>query len=499
MARHRVSVQALRNFTSILFGFAIGGLNNLIVLPWAFEGDFSTWGLARFSAAWATALGPILAFGAPSSMNRFKGQCSREETLPQLYGSLAHPGLLLFSVLIVLPALLFPETAADLLGLQGNQRAAVRPIALLTGIQTIQVYFVGYLTSRLKTALATFARETLFKIGYLLLALGVGYGVVSKPQFLPAFVGLYLVVLAVLIAQAIANQFRIDMRGLRNPSFLRSLRLYAGTMILGNSAWVILGQIDIIMVGRLMATEWVPLFGIATFVAAVTQIPERSLLRLWQPLIAGAMDRNDLEEAWRIVKLNHRTVLLTAGWILACITACLPEIGQLLPEEFQGLGPVIFTIGCFRVLKGSAAGSGVLIGQSDHYRWLIALNWTMVALAIPLNLLFIPETGLGLGLHGAALATLVAMTASITFRQWVVWRIWKRFTPDLRSVAILLLLGVPAGLLLVWAPDLHPFLTLLIKSAGLTLWATGAALVFNLAPEAVAFLRNSVQKSTGNH
>ena len=141
----------------------------------------------------------------------------------------------------------------------------------------------------------------------------------------------------------------------------------------------------------------------------------------------------------------------------------------------------------------------MLIGQSDHYRWLIALNWTMVALAIPLNLLFIPETGLGLGLHGAALATLVAMTASITFRQWVVWRIWKRFTPDLRSVAILLLLGVPAGLLLAWTPNLHPFLTLLIKSAGLTLWAAGSALVLNLAPEAVAFLRNSVQKSGGDH
>ena len=42
MARHRVPVQALRNFMSILFGFAMGGLNNLVILPWAFAGDFST-------------------------------------------------------------------------------------------------------------------------------------------------------------------------------------------------------------------------------------------------------------------------------------------------------------------------------------------------------------------------------------------------------------------------------------------------------------------------
>ena len=499
MARHRVPVQALRNFMSILFGFAMGGLNNLVILPWAFAGDFSTWGLVRFSAAWATALGPILAFGSSSSMNRFKGRCGRDGTLPQLYGTLAQPGLLLFSVLIVVPALLFPETTADLFGLQGNQRDAVRPIALLTGLQTAQIYFIGFLTSRLKTALATFAKETLFKVGYLLLALAVGYGIVTKPQFLPAFIGLYVVVLAVLVAQAVANRFRIDLRGLRDREFLRSLRRYSGTMILGNSAWVILNQIDIIMVGRLMSTEWVPLFAIASFIAAVTQIPQRAITRLWQPLIAEAMDRKDHGEAWRLVRLNHRTLLLTSGWILACITACLPELDHLLPDAFHGLGAVIFTVGCFRVMQGSAAGSSILIGQSDHFRWLIALNWTMVALAIPLNLLFIPDSGLGLGLHGAALATLIAMGTSITFRQWVVWRIWKRFTPDLRSVGIVLCLAVPAGLLMVWTPGLHPLVSLFVKSVGMTLWVAGAARGLNLAPEATAFLVKSIGKSSGDH
>ena len=499
MARHRVPVQALRNFMSILFGFAMGGLNNLVILPWAFADDFSTWGLVRFSAAWATAIGPILAFGSSSSMNRFKGQCSRDGTLAQLYGSLAQPGLLLFSVVVVLPALLFPETTADLFGLQGDQRDAVQPIALLTGLQTAQIYFIGFLTSRLKTSLATFAKETLFKVGYLLLALAVGYGIVTKPQFLPAFIGLYVLVLAVLVAQAVANRFRIDLRGFRDRAFLRSLRRYSGTMILGNSAWVILNQIDIIMVGRLMSTEWVPLFAIASFIAAVTQIPQRAINRLWQPLIAEAMDRKDHGEAWRLVRLNHRTILLASGWILACITACLPELDRLLPEVFQGLGAVIFTVGCFRLMQGSAAGSSILIGQSDHFRWLIGLNWTMVALAIPLNLLFIPESGLGLGLHGAALATLIAMGASITFRQWVVWRIWKQFTPDLRSVGILLCLAIPAGLLVTWTPDLDPLLSLFVKSAGMTLWAAVAAQGLNLAPEATDFLLKSVRKSRGNH
>jgi len=123
----------------------------------------------------------------------------------------------------------------------------------------------------------------------------------------------------------------------------------------------------------------------------------------------------------------------------------------------------------------------------------------MVALAIPLNLVFIPDTGLGFGLHGAALATLIAMGTSITLRQWVVWRIWKRFTPDLRSLGIVLCLAVPAGLLMGWTPGLHPLVSLLVKSAGLTLWAAGAAQGLSLAPGATAFLMRCMGRSGGDH
>ena len=54
MARHRVPAQAVRNFLSILLGFMLGGLNNLVVLPWAFGDNLAAWGLVRIAAAWAT-------------------------------------------------------------------------------------------------------------------------------------------------------------------------------------------------------------------------------------------------------------------------------------------------------------------------------------------------------------------------------------------------------------------------------------------------------------
>ena len=81
MARHRIPAQALRNFISILAGFLIGGLNNLVVLPWAFEGHLEDWGLVRLAAAWGTLIGPLLAFSAPAAINRFSPRFRAMEQL----------------------------------------------------------------------------------------------------------------------------------------------------------------------------------------------------------------------------------------------------------------------------------------------------------------------------------------------------------------------------------------------------------------------------------
>ncbi len=488
MARHRVPEQALRNFLSILLGFLLGGINNLVVLPWAFSDNLGSWGLVRVAAAWGTLIGPILAFGAPAAMNRFKGSTDQRQAFPELMGTLLWPPIVLFLAFVALPAGFFPSGVANLLGLEGANRAAVRPIAMLAGLQAAQVYFASFLSTRLKTSFATFAKETLFKSGYLALALALGLGWLGDPAFLPAFVALNALVLLALFAQSLANQFQIRWTGLRDRVLRREVRTYGATMILGASALVILSQIDIIMVGRLLDLDQVPAFTVAAFIATVTQVPQRAFQRLLQPLISQSLHRQDGTETWRLVRLTHRSLLLSAGWILTCIWATTPEIDRLLPPEFHGLEWVILTVGAVRVLQGGALGSQVLLGQSDHYRHTIALNWGMVAIAIPLNLWMIPETGLGLGLWGAALATLTAVTTAVVARQWVVWRVWGQWIPSWRSLLILALVSLPGWALHQWEPHLHAAVALLVKAGLATMWVGGAAWSLNLVPEGKALV-----------
>ena len=486
MARHRVPEQALRNFFSILIGFLLGAANNLVVLPWAFEGSLDTWGLVRIAAAWATLLSPLLVFGAPAAMNKFKGTFDQFDGMAQLNGATFRAIVALFAVFVALPSILFPETVADILDMKGSNRGAVRPIAILAGIQAGQVFFSGYLSTRLKTAFATFARESLFKFGYLALGIAVGSGWLAKDAFLSAFVGLHILILAVLFAQSWANQFKVSLRGVENRELAGQVRRYGGTMMLGGSALIVLSQIDVILVGRLMGLEDVPRFTIAVFIATVTGIPLRTFQRLLQPLVSTSLFKNDNRETWRLMGLTHRNMLLVGGWILTCIWVSMPEIDLLLPEPFRGLKWVVLSIGIARVMQGAASGTNILLGQSDHYRHTILLNWMTVILALPLNFIFIPETALGLGLLGAALATLAATTASVLARQWVVWRIWSRTVPDWKTLLILLVLFLPAVSLVHWTPTGPAVLLLLLKSGAVTAWVACCAWRLDLAPEAMA-------------
>lgn len=487
MARHRAPVQAFRNFLSILLGFGLGAANNLVILPWAFGDNLDSWGLVRVAAAWAALLGPILAFGAPSAMNRYKGTMSEKGTLSELNGTLIWPPIFLYLVFIALPAVFFPEGVAQLLGLEGADRNAVRPIGLLAGIQAAQVYFAGFLSSRLKTALATFAREFFFKFGYAALGLALGLGYLAEPAFLPAFVVLHVVVLALLIAQSLANRFQWSLKGLKGWKVRKEIWNYGGTMVLGSSAIIILSQIDIIMVGRLLGLSVVPAFTIAVFISTVTGIPQRASARLLQPLLAQALHQNKGEEAWYLVDKAHRNLLLVGGWILTCIWVSMPEINRLLPAAFRGLDTVILASGLARVLQGSALGTNQLLGLSNHYKHTIGLNWMAVLLAVPLNLLLIPETAVGWGMFGAALATFCAISASTIARQWIVWKIWKRFVPGKKTIIILVTLLIPGLTLSTFENDLPAVVMILVKSATVTGWVGCATWLCKLSPEAQDF------------
>lgn len=243
------------------------------------------------------------------------------------------------------------------------------------------------------------------------------------------------------------------------------------------------------MVGSIMGLEFVPIFTVAAFIATVTILPTRAAQPLLTPLISQALDNRNDTEIDRLIRLSHRSLLLSSGWIVTCIWVSSPQIDPLLPKEFQNLSLVILALGLMQVIQSSSKGSSILLSQSDHFQKTVIINWSMVAVAIPLNYLFISKSGLGLGLLGAAMATLLSIATSALAKQALLWRLWKRFIPNTKTLMICVVLLIPALSLTHWNPSWHPVLTLLVKSALVTGWIVLATIKLNLAPEGMQFAR----------
>ena len=184
--------------------------------------------------------------------------------------------------------------------------------------------------------------------------------------------------------------------------------------------------------------------------------------------------------------------LLGSGWILTCIWVTTPQIDHLLQPEFKGLSLVILALGLAKLIQTSASGSAILLSQSNHFKKMVAINWAMVALAVPLNLLFIPQSGLGMGLVGAAMATFISIGISTLGRQVLLWRIWKRLILSKQTVLICVVLLLPSLILVQWNPGWPHIVLLFTKSAIATAWIAFATIKLNLAPEGVQF---AVQKA----
>ena len=288
-------------------------------------------------------------------------------------------------------------------------------------------------------------------------------------------------------AQALANRFKVDLHGIGKSKLQKEIRHYGAALVMGSGAWVILNQLDIIMVGSLLGLDSVPIFTVAAFIATVATLPNRASQSLLTPLISSALDNRNATEINRLIQVSHHSQLLSCGWIVTCIWVASPQIDQLLPTEFRGLSYVILALGLMKLIQSSTKGSSILLSQSDHFQKLVIVNWCMVAVAIPMNLLFIPDAGLGLGLLGAALATLISIALSTLAKQALLWHIWRRFVPNQKTLIICGILLIPALTLVFWNPNSHPVLTLLLKSALVTAWLAVTTMKLKLVPEGVQF------------
>lgn len=267
---------------------------------------------------------------------------------------------------------------------------------------------------------------------------------------------------------------------------------YTLFLIAGALGGTIINQLDVFMVSSQMGLSFTGVYTIAFYMAAVIEMPARSITAISSPIAAAALKEGDFEKANELYKKVSLHQLIAGSTLFLFIWMNIDNIFAIIPNGnvYEAGKWVVLFIALSKLVTVTLGFGGTLISFSRYYYWGLYFTFFLVGLTIYTNYLLIPRWGVS----GAALATFITCLISYTIQQWLVLKKVKGNPYTVGTVKqiglILLLLGINA-VLPVWTanPYLDGFYRTFIVGI---LWLI-LTYKLRVSEEITALIRNMVQ------
>ncbi|TGE08687.1 lipopolysaccharide biosynthesis protein [Hymenobacter fodinae] len=478
--------QGLRNTIISYIGLGLGFISTALVLP-----NFlapQQLGVTATLSSVATLYAQIAAFGFASVGIRFFPYFRHPESghrgfLPLLLGV----PLLGFAVVTALYFLGRPV----LLQWYGTDAPLLAPyyvwgamLALFTMLYSVQD---AYLKALYHTAFSSFVQDVLLRVLVIGGALLFGFGFLSFPDYVLWFVGVNGAI-TLLLTGYVAFIGELHWRPTRQVFTVRPLRELLGMgsfTLLGSLSGSIIMFIDTLMVGAQVSVAAAGIYAVAGYISTALAIPARSLNKIAFPLLADYWKQQDLPRMADFYRRATRLNTLLGCYLALGIGLNLDFIYSLMRNASYAEGTVVvlLLLGS-KLFDGITGVNGLIVITSPRYRYDLVFNVSLALLTVVLNWLLIPR----LGMVGAAVAACVAQVSINLARTWFVWYSY-RMQPFTWRIPLILGIAAVAGGVAWLVPALPSFfLTMVLRSAVLTVLYAGLILLTNSAPEATEFL-----------
>ena len=353
-----------------------------------------------------------------------------------------------------------------------------------------------------KGVFTNFLRETAIRILTTLLILAFGLKWLDLNQFILLFSGIYVIPTLLLIYN-LSQSHEWSFRSFKISSVTKRLKW----KMLNFALFVFAGQFfnllartnDTIMIVTLRSLSDAGIFAIATYVAAIMEIPQRSLTSISIPVLAKSWKEKDFAN---IKHVYHKSVsnLLAVGLLLfgliwlniENLVAFLNWISHKEGDGYEALVPLIFIMGLAKLIDLATGVNGQIIGTSNYWKFDFFTNLFYIVLSIPLNFYLINHYQL-IGLAYSNLAALLLYN-SVRFLF-----LYKKFNlqPYTLKHGLFLMLSIAFMFLLYKIPSPSNFvLNIAFKSTVYGVGFYGLLTWINPAPElkdvVQGFLKNKL-------
>ncbi|UFH46144.1 oligosaccharide flippase family protein [Flavobacterium galactosidilyticum] len=467
--------QSLKNTIITYLGFGIGAINTLYLYPILLGATF--YGLTNYITSCANVIMPLFAIGMQNTLVKFYSQY---ETVDEKSRFLSFT--VLFPLVVIIPMLLIALFFYDeiLFFLSKKNEIVKSYVWLIPFIGLCMAYFeIFYAWARvhMHSVFGNFIKEVGLRMFSLILLIGVYFEWLSVEGFVYGTAALYF--LAFIVTMFYAFKIQKPTFQLAMPKNTRDILTYTFYIILSGSVANLLLDGDKIMLNQYMIIDNIAFYSIATFIALVISVPSRAMHQIVYPITAKLMHDNKFKELDSLYKKTSINLQVVGGYVMLGIFVNINQLYEMVPEEYSGGILVVFMIGISKYFDLILGNNNAIIFNTKYYRAVLFLGVLLVAVAIGLNMIFIPRYGI----MGCAFATLLSITLySVAKLLFVV----KRLHLFPFTVQTIYSLGITFILFLVfyfWEFPFNPIISMGLKSILVTIMYVYINYKFAISPE----------------
>ena len=253
-------------------------------------------------------------------------------------------------------------------------------------------------------------RELIVRVGMLAIYLLYAFRIVSMDGFVIGICINYALAALINLAYFFSLKqinLRPDWQFLRaNKSLVRRYLTYTGFLILSAVTTVLAPTLSSFFVTAKMGLDSTGIFAIATYMAVMVSVPNRSVSAIASPQLSRAIKEQNRDECSHLIRQVTRNMLLIGGFILLTMWVNIDLIFHILPNgaTFATAKYVVLILGVSQLILGTFTICLTALNYSRFYAFSLLLSLVLTVSAIVLNNNLVPLYGM----EGAALSNVLS-------------------------------------------------------------------------------------------
>lgn len=405
--------QSIQNSLIQYIGIGLGYFNSVILFTAIL--DTEQYGLTRVFMAISMIFVNFGSLGSSKILLRFFPYFRTDDH--------RHKGFLVFATILSLAGFLFASFLYLLLkGLITNHYADSTPlfieyylyVIILSLSMLLTNVLENFMMAKKETVLPYFLKNIFIRLVWILIITLYYYDFYDFNTFIFFFSSTYMLnFLIMLVQQFLKEEIKIN-RDVFKMRFrvVKVLINYGVYSIVTGISTILVNRIDIIMITFLLDLTSTSIYSIAYYISTVIFVPANSLYRISVPVVAEQWKNKNFSDMLVLYEKSCINQILLGGFVFLCIWVNIDYLFTYLKPEYAE-GKWIVLILSISVLYTMSMGINNIIAMiTKYYRYDTYASIMLAILTVVTNFIFIPL----MGLKGAAIATLISVTAYQTFK-----------------------------------------------------------------------------------